>query len=389
MREHPIPQDITNYRFHIVGSMTLKQFAEIGAGVALAIIIYNTNLFAIIKWPLILTSFGLGAMAAFVPIGERPLDHWIVTFFSVLYKPTQFFWKREARIPEVFSFTANMANTDTGPELDLSPARRERIKEFLVTLKTPLSVDASQIDLAEKQHIDAILSAFSVQSTAPVIARPEPKKPNLEVRVRNLGGSTQQREARQSTTPDKQFAPEDSVTYRSNKAQLSSDLVAQGIEIPEEQVINAGTDQVMKDADVINQHNLSGENRAFIQLNLQRELDLHQTSTAVVNRELPFPTKPTEPNKLVGMILTKNDELITDAIVEIQTPDGQIARAVKSNALGQFFVTTPLRKGEYVIVTEKDGFVFEPLQISLTNKVVEPLEIRGAELPVPVTPENG
>jgi hypothetical protein len=38
MKEHPIPQDITNYRFHIVGSMTLKQFGECAAGVIIALI---------------------------------------------------------------------------------------------------------------------------------------------------------------------------------------------------------------------------------------------------------------------------------------------------------------------------------------------------------------
>ena len=44
MKEHPIPQDITNYRFHIIGSMTLKQFLEIGAGIVFAGSIYKTGL---------------------------------------------------------------------------------------------------------------------------------------------------------------------------------------------------------------------------------------------------------------------------------------------------------------------------------------------------------
>ncbi|MDQ5951410.1 MAG: hypothetical protein QG639_691, partial [Patescibacteria group bacterium] len=58
MKEHPIPQDITNYRFHIVGSMTLKQFGEVLVGVIISFIIYQTNLIAIIKWPLIVLFFG-------------------------------------------------------------------------------------------------------------------------------------------------------------------------------------------------------------------------------------------------------------------------------------------------------------------------------------------
>ena len=104
MKEHPIPQDITNYRFHIVGSMTLKQFGEVAIGVALAFFIYQTNLINIIKWPLIFLAFGGGLAAGFVPIEERPLSHWITTFLTILYKPTQFFWKRMYNIPPAFLF---------------------------------------------------------------------------------------------------------------------------------------------------------------------------------------------------------------------------------------------------------------------------------------------
>ena len=54
MKQHPIPQDITNYRFHLIGSMTLKQFAEVAAAVIVSLIVYATNLPGIIKWPLII-----------------------------------------------------------------------------------------------------------------------------------------------------------------------------------------------------------------------------------------------------------------------------------------------------------------------------------------------
>ena len=44
MREHQVPQDITGYNFHIIGEMTIKQFAEVAVGVVIAVIIYTTNL---------------------------------------------------------------------------------------------------------------------------------------------------------------------------------------------------------------------------------------------------------------------------------------------------------------------------------------------------------
>ena len=95
MREHPIPQDISGYRFHIIGNMTLKQFIEMAGGCVVAVIIYATNLPTIIKWPLIGLSIGVGALIAFIPIAERPLDHWVITFFKVLYRPTNFSGKKQ------------------------------------------------------------------------------------------------------------------------------------------------------------------------------------------------------------------------------------------------------------------------------------------------------
>lgn len=381
MREHPIPQDITGYRFHIVGSMTLKQFGEIGLGVVVAIIIYNTNLFGVVKWPLILLSFGIGALAAFVPIAERPLDHWIITFFKVLYKPTQFFWKKEPRIPDVFTFTANLNTQSTDPELDLTPARRERIKEFLTTLRTPLSVQAGDLDVSELQKLESVAALFGEQTTpAPTLTTPPtpptpaPTKPHLEIRVRNLSSG---HNPKPNTTPAPTATQE---RVAAQKVGLKTDVVAQAVAVPKLETIKTDSAKVLKEAGELDLQGLTNEDRAFSQVKSQEQHNPNNTAVAQVNAELPFPTKPTEPNKLVGMVLTQNNELITDAIVEIQDLSGKIVRAVKTNALGQFFITTPLRKGEYVVVTEKDSFTFAPLKISLKDTVVAPLEIRGQEV---------
>ena len=39
MKQHPIPQDITGYKFHLIGAMTLKQFAEVAVGAIIAFIV--------------------------------------------------------------------------------------------------------------------------------------------------------------------------------------------------------------------------------------------------------------------------------------------------------------------------------------------------------------
>ena len=194
MQEHPIPQDITGYRFHIIGSMTLKQFGEILLGVIVAVVLYNTNLIAGVKWFLIAISVGLGAAAAFLPIEERPLDHWIITFFRAMYRPTKFYWKRVPHIPEIFTFKPNTNTQKEEPTLDLTPARRQRIKEYISNVPegSAAKQDYSDQELATMQNILASFSTTTVTQEVTVQKQETHEKPNMGVRVRKMRPQTVQ-----------------------------------------------------------------------------------------------------------------------------------------------------------------------------------------------------
>ncbi|PIY80318.1 MAG: hypothetical protein COY80_03560 [Candidatus Pacebacteria bacterium CG_4_10_14_0_8_um_filter_42_14] len=385
MREHPIPQDITGYRFHIVGSMTLKQFGELALGAILAFFIYSTNLFAIIKWPLMVLAFGGGALAAFVPIQERPIDHWLVTFYKVLYKPTKFFWRRVPKIPDPFLFKQGKNVQPQEAEVDLSPIRRERIKEYLVS--TQYSEGISDRTPAEESQLNNISALFASSKTRP-LETPHinvVQKPNLSTRVRGIRQDPSLRQVFTVFSNSGAAVPQQesldikslkhSNTYSQKKSHLTTEQVAQNIEIPETEAIVVHKDDEDDDAAVVGQQSL-GEH-VFISDQNQYVAQSSTTSAATLNPDLPFPEKPTTPNKLVGMVLSKDNELIPDAIVEIRTPEGKIERAVKTNALGQFFVTTPMKDGSYVIQAEKDGQEFPSQTITLGGSLVDPIEIRN------------
>ncbi len=378
MREHPIPQDITGYRFHIIGSMTLKQFAEIALGVVVAVVFYSTNLPAIIKWPLIGVSIGLGAAAAFLPIQERPLDHWIITFWKVLYKPTLFYWKRTPAIPSAFSFVANATTVAVEPEFDLSPIRRQRIKEYIGSV-THSHAEPYDLSNDEQSRVASIMASFTTQ---PVLAAPttavtttEVEKPDLEVRVRKL-------------RPQQSVETEVYISTPATPAILIQDSTPETIEsvstavatpispIVHVESINT-TQTIFSTQEVVTTKDQSFDNDVSQISPTQASESINPNQAVAYNTDLPFPSTPTETNKVVGMVLTTENDLISDAIVEIKTNDGVVARAVKSNALGQFFITTPLADGEYTIVVEKDGFVFSPLQLVLSNQIVQPIEIRN------------
>ncbi len=236
MKQHPIPQDITNYKFHLIGSMTLKQFSELAVAVVLAFIIYKTNLIGIIKWPLVFLTVGLGAMIAFVPIEERPLDHWIKTFFQNIYKPTKFFWKKSSKIPDFFNYKITSTRDDFfAPDINLNPARKQRIFEYLKSI--PDEEEADQFGLEEEQKINAVLNEFdNVQVSEKVIniESQEQEKPNLQVRVRKL-------KAPKENSEEKEYLPNQIVGSISNEKE---EKIAQAIiEIKDE---NEQTVRVLK-----------------------------------------------------------------------------------------------------------------------------------------------
>lgn len=359
MREHPIPQDIVGYRFHIIGSMTLKQFAELAGGVILALVIYSTNLVDIVKWSLIFISVGIGAATSFLPIAERPLDHWITTFFKVVYRPTKFYWRRATKIPEAFLFQPGANAINPEDELDLTPARRQRIKEYLASVQ----LSHAQVDRYDQElelKIQKIMNVFETVTPKQIKSTKEPQKPGLKVRIRSLYSK-----------------PEEAVAY---DQQIEESLtlggatgldVALGIDIP----ITATTTVETEEEDELEQQ-ISAQKGVYA---ISSDVDKTETEgeSACFNAELPFPSRPTQPNKLVGMVLTPNNELIPDVIVQIEDEQGRVVRAIRTNALGQFFITTPLRSGSYSIRLDHDQYEFTNQDIELNNEIVEPIEIRS------------
>lgn len=110
-----------------------------------------------------------------------------------------------------------------------------------------------------------------------------------------------------------------------------------------------------------------------VNLDLKKE-KLGATGTAVFG-EIPMPDIPDLPNLVVGMVLDQNHKIVEGAIIEIQDKDGNPSRVLKTNKLGQFKTLTQLTSGKYLVVTEKEGFEFDRVEINLQGKIVEPIKI--------------
>ena len=110
-----------------------------------------------------------------------------------------------------------------------------------------------------------------------------------------------------------------------------------------------------------------------VDLNLKRE-KLEATGKAVFG-SIPMPDRPDIPNVIVGMATTNEGKIIDGVIVEIQDEQGNPVRVIKTNALGQFKISTPLASGRYLLIAEKEGHTFDRVNIDLAGKIVDPIRI--------------
>jgi hypothetical protein len=97
MEQHPIPQQISSYEFHLVGDMTLKQFVKLAIGLIFAFLIFKSGLPVYFRLPLSFFFGLLGVASAFLPIHDRPFEVWVINFFKRAYSPTIFLWKKQEK----------------------------------------------------------------------------------------------------------------------------------------------------------------------------------------------------------------------------------------------------------------------------------------------------
>lgn len=333
MQQHPIPQNVTQYQFRLVGDMTLKQFLELSSGLLLAYLFFASNLIFIFKWPLILLSILFGVGLAFFPIEDRPLDQWILNFLHSIYTPTRFTWRKTNRIPRLFLFNAHppeVVNTIT--KTIKAPTTSSIIK--------PIS-DLSDLETTKISSLDSIFKSFPTQPST-IDHRPSTiSKPTVSVR---------------------KLKPATSVAGVVLHTPISEPTAVPKTQPPASPPGGSTINSVVFTApSAIARH--SGSEGG--------------TTTLTTPKKITLPASPKLPNLVTGVVVDTNDKLVENAIVQIVSADGIPARAMKTNSLGQFYTSTPLTPSTYVIEVDKDGTTFSPQQIVINNSILSPIELRA------------
>ncbi len=406
--QHPIPQNVSSYQFKLVGDMTLKQFFQVAVGVIISLIIYSTELYAIIKWPLILSSFLFGIALAFFPFQDRPLEKWIVLFFKSIYSPTQFKWnatatkinyfkqeegeglppvqKQNAHTPAITQQTTIPAQTPSAQTqaLPQTPAQ-----------VPPMQTDPNKTSTAPTQTPTPTQTAPAPQSEPALQPKPKTTAPTpIETTPKlNLKAPVQEPVVAVPEIHDEEIP----ITKRDKESKRATKSLEQ-----KEKAFLSTLSEYFKFADTLPSENVNTPVINTIVVDTQPQVESKKekgeeevsavelaTATSAVapitksridttiSSDFAPPVPPARANLIAGQVMDNEGKIVVSAILEIRDVDNRPARAIRTNQLGHFSIVTPLLEGKYLIRTEKEGLVFDPVDFEVKNEIIPPIIIQA------------
>lgn len=347
MEQHPVPQQISSYQFRLVGDMTLKQFFQVAAGVIIALLIYSTGLWGIIKWPLIIFSVLVGAAFAFLPYKDRPLTAWVVSFFRAIYSTTEFRWKKYDKQPAYF--TSEDATTQTQTTLDQTQVIKPTVAPKEVKPSFMQNLESSEKDFLS--NVNQLLKGTPPPSVAQSLNTQTPLNIHKQVgQITDINVETQPEEKKSIY-----YKPPPTVKVPSTK--------------PPSVVYREQEDQTTKSQQ---QPNIPTGVGQVSSTSVSQQTYMPQFS---INAASPMP--PDKVNTVVGQVMDVDGKIIEGAILEIKDDVGRPVRALKTNKLGHFIIVTPLQNGPYRLTTEKQGYSFDEISIDARGDLIPPMAIKA------------
>lgn len=334
---HPIPQNVTSFQFKLVGDMTLKQFGYLAAGSVSAylLFVFLAHDFPLISWPLIIISTLLGVAFAFLPIGSRPLDHWLKAFLKAVYSPTKRVWEK---------------NGQTYKE---DPLFGSRLVMYLAGVNQNTQIIRSSGTLKSPESFrptEPLPTPEELQKTVDLAREAQQLQMRIIQTERTL---SQIKTQAQQPTP----VPVDYSQQVTKVLANLQNLVTQASAVKQQiQVVQKPESKTQTDT-------LAPVGREKVKVIVRPKPE--QATVALT----------TFPNVINGIVKDKEENFLEGVVAVIYDKEGLPVRALKTNKLGQFTGSTPLSNGVYTLELEKDNFTFDVLQIELTGEVLPPLLI--------------
>ncbi len=321
MDQHPVPQNISSYEFRLVGDMTLKQFFQLAGGIGIGVLFSKMPLPFFLKWPLAGLAVLTGIMLAFVPVSGRPFSQWLLAFVRAIYSPTEYSWQA------------------SGTETPAETINNE-----------PITKNATLLDKLESQVIGRVSQLFA--GTAPPTVAP----------VTPIAVPVDTGPAPQATETTIHEAPPKPAEVPQPMEARKPIMVAEVVDVP------APTKQ--------SEPQTNASQPASQTTPMVTTYTPQAPATPAISTTLM--ATPERPNIVAGLVTNPAGQPMEGVILEISdNQNGIPVRALRSNKLGQWQTATPLARGSYNLIADKEGFTFNPVSIAIEDKVISPLLIRA------------
>lgn len=349
MENHPIPQDVTGFKFKLIGSITVKQFLYLlGFGI-LATIMFVLHINPFIKIPLMLLFAGIGASLAFVPIEGRPMDVMITNFAKTVPNENRFIYKkRGVSIAHYDVFTQPIIKPQITAQI---PTNQSSSNNKKVLLERRLRDTTFRPDDQETKFLKNINSIFDTGAPAAIVtpvAQPivaSVQKP-IEETAETVNKTAVFQEQKPASAVQAPVAPnpvmdpgqraQSDQEYQFKKAQESASAPTPA---PEQNPVG--------------------------------------TTVPTSAPKVGFPSLPDVGNVIMGTVCDPRGRTLPNVLVEVIDNNNVPVRAFKTNALGQFASATPLPNGTYKIILDdpQKQHDFQEVNVDLDGSIFMPLQM--------------
>jgi hypothetical protein len=335
MEPHPVPQNFLSTEFKLFGAFTLKQFIRILFGVLIAIGIFVVNINFLIKLPLIIGALGIGVMTAIIPGFEK----WVFGYIKAIFVSPRYVWQKQKVAPDILFSPPKDTSKDESLESALDKKMIDintlPLDKLFGTVKVVDPVTEDTLD-APKENVNAIYEDVfgkEVINTRRLIPVESVMRDNKPVSAPTKSAP---RTIRLSSIDD----------YKREIERLKFELSRSAGKNP--QVEKQITDQI---------------NELFMEVKLIMNDKRFQPTN-----EMHSKMEQMTPNgkMIVGIVVTKKDVPVANAVVDFVSNDRVVAR-VSSSAEGKFSMSAPLPLGTYDVKISHPSMRFHTYKINVAE----------------------
>lgn len=392
MENHPIPQNVTGFKFRLIGDMTVKQFAYLASGAFFAWFCYILPLPIFVKLPFSIFFGFLGIALAFIPIDGRPLDIMISYYIRALFVSDRYIFQKRGgyltHVPAVQKqLPAPKTETQSSDKLEaylraLSRVQKNKLDEkedaFLLNITTiskQPSIQETPPPSATFQQPAPAFARILIQEEAAPKPQAQAPQPTINTPAEEEQAETETKtEQIDQQTNNKMSALQQEL--ENTKAQLSqltsapslSDEAHKKLLELEHQLAEVLLQKDQLQNQLVSLHKKLITEEPASTGNLQPQ----QQKQRIAN--LPMPSAP---NQITGLVTDARGNVLPNILVEVKDQQGNPVRAFKTNPLGQFASATPLAAGVYYVSFEDPSSThsFPTVMVTTTNELIEPLEV--------------